>query len=250
MLRENRSLVQALTVLMTYRILLGCFLGGLVMAAPAAASPTLSGLEGGLDFPSSEVRRDGLMTVGVAYAGTSASYVFPPYSNRLYFLSASVLPGVEVCARFTEVLGLYDPSIFLPNYVDRMIMAKWALPMPTGWPSLALGAVDLFSINELNNLPGLLPGTSRYGTMAFAVTGYQIGRLRWEVGYGQGKSYMQGPFTLVKLGLLDGVEALAEYGSDRWNVGLSVSTAAGFSVKAGCLQGKELGLATAYSFSL
>lgn len=218
-------------------------------AAPATASAALGGIDGGLDFPSSEVRPDGTMTLGVGYAGTSASYVFPPYSNRFYFLSTRVLPGLEICARFTEVLGFHDPSILLPNYVDRMISAKWAPPMPTGWPSLAIGGIDLFSINELNNLPGLAPGTTRYGISAYAVAGYRLGPVRWEVGYGQGKSYLQGPFTSLKLQLLEGLEGLMEYGNGRFNAGVGLP-AGGFDLKAGYLQGKELGIASTYTFHL
>lgn len=215
----------------------------------AQASPSLSGIEGGLDFPSSTVSQDGTMTVGIGHVSGAASYVIPPYSNRFYYATMTLLPGLEVNARFTEVLGLYDPTINLPNYVDRMISAKWQLPTPEGWPSLALGGVDLVSINELNDMVGLIPGSSRYGISAYGVMGQSFGPLRLELGYGSGKSYIQGPFGLARLELGWGFAAYGEYGNNRGNLGIGYAIR-GLELKLGWLQGKEVGLASTYTFAL
>lgn len=216
----------------------------------ASAGPTLAGMEGGLEFPTGELMPDASMAIGVGHIGGSASYLFPPYPNRFYFLSGSVIPGLEFNARFTEVVGLHDPSILLPNFVDRLLSAKWGVPVPTGWPSVAFGVVDLLSINELNRLQGYVPGSSRYGATAYGVVGVDVGLARLNVGYGMGKSYIQGPFAVLQAPLVGGLRGCVEYGNSRLNLGVEVRSNIGLGLKIGLMQGRELGIASSYTLRL
>lgn len=219
-------------------------------ASPGKAAPMLAGLEGGLDYPTSEMPEDGTLAVGIGYLGSQASYLFSSYPNRFYYVNAVPLPGLEVNARFTEVLGLHDPSIQLPNFVDRLMAVKWSHMLPAGWPRIALGLSDLFSINEQNGLIGYVPGSSRYDIAAFCLLGQDLGPVRLDMGYGTAKTRMSGGFMVAQWRMGHGLSALFEYGDQHVNWGLCYQPTANLSVKAGWMQAKELGLATAFRVSL
>ena len=145
---------------------------GLLFQGPSAlAVPTIGGIDGGIELPGWTVAPEGVLRVWGAGGGGQASPLFSPHPNRFYAATMTVLPGLEINARFTEAVGLPDPTITLPNYVDRMLSVKWAPDLPPMWPRLALGVLDLVSINELNRLVGMVPGSSTFGRGIYLVTG-------------------------------------------------------------------------------
>lgn len=137
----------------------------------ADAYPSLSGYEGGIELPGWSVGSLNTLRLSWAWLGGEASSLFPPNPNRYYAATLVLLPGLECNARFTEAVGVADPTITLPNYVDRMISLKWAPDLPSGWPRLAIGALDMVSINELNRLQGMTPGSSSFGRGVYGVVG-------------------------------------------------------------------------------
>lgn len=155
--------------LATFRnVLLLCLL---FQGTSAQALPTLGGIDGGIELPGWTVAPEGALRLSWAWVGGQVSPLFPPHPNRFYAATMTVLPGLEINARFTEAVGLPDPTITLPNYVDRMLSVKWSPELPPAWPRLALGVLDLVSINELNRLVGMVPGSSTFGRGIYLVTG-------------------------------------------------------------------------------
>lgn len=224
----------------------------LLTARAANAAPALDGLQGGFDCPTSERVPDGTMTLGLGYADAPVSYAWPthqPYPNRYYDLTTQILPGLEVSARFTEVLGLYDPTIHLPNYIDRVLALRYALPMPACWPSVAVGNFDLFSINQVNGIDQpwfhAKPLEATYG-----VAGYDFGLWAVDLGYGVGTKYLTGPFGALRVKPGWGLTGVLEYANGSGNVGVEASLPWGFAAKLAWLHGAGLGVSTSYTYHM
>lgn len=182
------------------------------------AAPNLAGGTGLIKTPTARVLSDGDITLGFTWIGGRRSYLFRPQTNRMFYVSMGVLPGLELTLDMLQVIGWIDP--YAPGVVyafHRLSAAKYSLPLPSGWPSFAIGTQDPLSANALARGP---VGQTRYGlTSYYAVASQALGPLSVHAGYGA-PEFLSGLFYGVDLDLGGRLDLRAEFDTAQWNLGL------------------------------
>lgn len=186
---------------------------------PALAAPTLTGSTGLIKIPTARVFREGELVVGFSWVGGPRAYLFRPWTNRMYYASMGVLPGLEVSLDMLQVIGWLDPDA--PGVawaMHRLSNIKYQVPMPGEWPKLAFGAQDPFSANSFVRGP---VGQTNYGlTTYYGVISQSLGPVDAHLGFAQGSSVQSGVFGGLDLDLIYGLNVRAEYDGQQWNSGL------------------------------
>lgn len=191
----------------------------LLLSSPAHAKQNLGGDTGLIKIPTAEVIDDGDLAFNFSWVGGSKSYLQRPRINRLYTATVGVFPNLEVCFRITQVIGWKDPQVYIENAADRMVSAKYRIPL---WKegAIALGVNDLLSINSFN-LPNLPQGATQYGqTTLYMALSQGFGPIHLHGGYAQSKSAINGLFAGIEACPIPWVRLLAEYDSHDYNVGV------------------------------
>jgi len=192
----------------------------LVMAPSSAlAAPTLAGNTGLVKIPTAEVFKEGELVVGFSWVGGPRSYLFRPQTNRMYYASMGILPGLEVSLDMLQVIGWIDPDAPGAAWaMHRLSNVKYRVPLPGGWPKLALGAQDPLSANALVRGP---VGQTNYGlTTYYGVVSHTVGPVGVHLGFAQSLSFLNGAFGGADLDLGYGLNVRAEYDGQQWNSGL------------------------------
>jgi membrane-associated phospholipid phosphatase len=127
---------------LNFSIKYGCC-GVLLMSASVAlaASPSLNGQSGYINMPSAATEVDGTVSAGYGYDS--------PYGA--FWVSASVLPFLQVTGRYVSITGIpgftFQPGYYgseYGRYKDKVFDAKLALAKESEWmPAIAVGATDL-----------------------------------------------------------------------------------------------------------
>lgn len=228
--------------------------GSLVWHGPyplyGSAAPTLSGYEGGIEFPGWSVAPLNSLRVSWTWIGGEASSLFPPHPNRYYAATVVLLPGLELNARFTEAIGVPDSSITLPNYVDRMVSLKWAPELPKDWPRVAIGALDALSINELNSLSGMVPGSSSYGRGVYGVVGSNWAGSAMTAGLLVRNASQVLPFAHAGIPIGFGLETRMEGSSKGISLGLSWNGPGGLHLLLARVAGRDWAFGLSWDVTL
>lgn len=224
-------------------------LGTLLSTSKAVAAPTLAGNTGLIKIPTAAVLDSGELTIGFSWVGGPRSYLFKPQTNRMYYVSLGVLPGLEVSLDMLQVIGWIDPDAPGVAYaMHRLSNAKYRLPLPEGWPQVAVGTQDPFSANALTRGPA---GQTNYGlTTYYSVVTQPIGPLSVHLGYAQSPDFIRGAFGGADMELGYGVNVRAEYDSQQWNTGLHWQPVSWFSLYAARLFPDDWGYGTALTWRL
>lgn len=235
-------------------IISSLFLGMVARASDAA--PTLVGSTGLIKTPTASVLQQGELEVGFSWIGgpraylrPSETYALPPNTNRMYYASMGILPGLEVSLDMAQVIGWVDPDApGVANAIHRLSNAKYALPLPQGWPGLAFGVQDPFSVNGLTR--GAI-GQTNYGlTTYYGVMSQGFGPLMLHLGYGQSPLFIQGPFGGADYELGFGLNLRAEYDSQQVNAGFLWHPTNWFSLYAARLFPDDWSYGTALTWRL
>lgn len=192
----------------------------LLLAGRAEARPTLSGTTGLVTVPTAMTLSEGELVGGFSWLGGTRGYLFRPGINRFYYAGLGLLPGLEVSLSMLQVIGWIDPEAPGVAYaMHRLSNIKFRLPLPEGWPLVALGAQDPLSVNGL--VRGLR-GQTDYGlTTWYGVVTGGWGPLTVSGGYGQSRDAIRGVFGGVACELPLGLELQAEHDSRELALGLS-----------------------------
>jgi hypothetical protein len=185
------------------------------------AQLSLNGTSGMLMTPTADIAADRTLAAGVSFVDKKWAVDYRGlFDNVAYFATLGYLPRLEISMRVTVFLessfSLEDPDRLIK---DRMLSLKVLAFKESGqWPALALGSEDL-------------TGTKRFNTLfAVASKGLSLGRagpIRLHLGYGsdriEAKNHpLDGVFGGLAKALWKGGELLAEYDTDKVNVGLRV----------------------------
>ena len=186
-----------------------------------ATQLSLNGTSGILMTPTADIAADRALAAGVSFVDKKWAVDYRDiFDNVAYFATVGYLPRLEVSMRVTvfprSSFSVEDPE---RSEKDRMFSLKvLALKERCHWPALALGSEDL-------------TGTKRFNTLfAVASKGLSLGRagtIRLHLGYGsdriEAKNHpLDGVFGGLAKALWKGGELLAEYDTDKVNVGLRV----------------------------
>jgi hypothetical protein len=182
---------------------------------------SISGTSGLLMTPTTNLVEDRDVVAGVSFVDKKwAVNKRDEYDNLAYFVTMGFLPRVEVSIRLTVLPGSrFVPGAAERSIKDRMVSAKALLVREKGRrPSLAVGSEDF-------------TGTRRYHTL-FAVMGkrFEFGPGGdFEVHVGAGADWvdavnypLDGVFGGVSKRLWEGGELLAEYDTEKVNVGFGL----------------------------
>lgn len=195
----------------------------------AYAAPSLAGNTGLIKTPTAYVFSDGEFIIGFSWVGGARSYLFRPLTNRMYFASIGVLPGLELSLDMLQVIGWVDPDA--PGVawaIHRLSNAKYRLPLPANWPKVAFGAQDPLSANFFARGP---VGKTSYGlTTYYGVVSHSIGPVSGHFGLAQSRDFLNGVFGGADIDLGHGLNYRVEYDSQQWNVGLLWSPFGGLGV--------------------
>jgi hypothetical protein len=196
-------------------LILLCF----TSASAPAQRLSMSGTSGMLMTPTPDLVEDRNLVAGASFVDKKwAVNNRDKYDNLAYFATMGFLPRLEVSLRLTILPGSrFVPGAADRSIKDRMVSLKALLIREKGpRPSLAVGSEDL-------------TGTRRYHTF-FAVMGKSFslgpgGECRLHFGAGAGwidaaNHPLDGVFGGVSKRLWRGGELLAEYDTDKVNVGV------------------------------
>lgn len=223
----------------------------LVAAAPleTKAAPALAGNTGLIKTPTADVLDEGEFVIGFSWIGGPRSYLFRPKTNRMYYASMGILPGLELSLDMLQVIGWVDPEA--PGVawaIHRLSNAKFRLPLPDYWPRVAIGAQDPLSVNALARGP---VGQTNYGlTTFYGVVSHTMGPVSGHLGFAQSRSFLNGAFGGVDLDLGRGINVRAEYDGQQWNTGVLWSPTAWFRVQVAKLFPDDWAYGACFSWRL
>ena len=191
------------------------------LPGPAAARISLNGTSGLLMTPTADLVHDTNLVAGVSFIDKKwAVEMREEHDNVAYFATLGFLPRLEVSMRLTVMSGApFSADNPDRSIKDRMLSVKALVLREDGnLPSLAVGGEDL-------------TGTKRFNTL-FAVMGKRLdlgpgGEIGLHLGAGadwmDAKNHpLAGVFGGVTRRLWEGGEFLAEYDTEKVNVGLGV----------------------------
>lgn len=206
---------------------------GTALAGPARAQVSMTGLSGYFNTPSAEVLRDGTLEIGYNVFARQWSYDHRGiYSNNAYFATLGFLPRVEVMVRVTALPGYisYTESDSLSNLTDadRMWAGKIQVVQGSRWiPDVALGLEDPLGTRRFHAVYLVAGRRFRFAGMGARVDGGVTARLLRRV-----SNYtLSGGFGAFELRPAKFVALLAEYDTEKWNVGLKLSAPPGLTAR-------------------
>lgn len=211
---------------------LACLFGALVVLIPEASGAQLAhpGYSGLISTPDARVMPQGQIALGFNWLNGPGTYLFAPRTNRIYAVTVGVLPGLETTLRQTQVIGWVDPEAPGAHYAfDRMFSAKYALPLPAGYPKVAIGMQDIASGNFLTGARGVKPGMTQYGqTTLYGVIGERLGNWEWHGGIASSQKFLDGFFTGIRYQPWEQISVLGEWEAGQLNWGIQLQPFPGF----------------------
>lgn len=200
--------------------------GALALLTPKASYAHLAhpGYSGLISTPNAEVIPHGQLALNFSWIDGPATYLFSPQTNRLYVVTAGILPGLEATLRQTQVIGWHDPEApGVQHAFDRMFSAKYTLPTPKDLPRVAIGMQDIASGNLLSGVRGASPGITQYGQpMLYSVIGGSSRFIEWHFGFGTSQAFINGLFAGMSYHPYEQFRLLGEWDSRRFNVGIHI----------------------------
>lgn len=228
--------------------------GALSLFAPETCHAKLAhpGYSGLISTPNAEVLPQGHLAIGFSWVDGPETFLFAPRTNRLYVFTIGILPGLEATLRQTQVIGWHDPEApGVQHAFDRMFSAKYAIPMPGGFPHVAIGVQDIASGNILAGTPGVKPGSTQYGqSTAYGVLGGSHGRWSWHSGIGISQAFINGPFAGIVYQPLESLSLHGEWDSRSLNWGARAMLPFGLWLHFSVIKQTTLALGTGLELAL
>lgn len=227
---------------------LACLVGALVVFHGEASYAQLAhpGFTGLISTPNAKVMPEGEIAFGFSWVSGPETYLFSPKTNRIYNATVGILPGLEATLRLTQVIGWYDPQApGVEHAFDRMVSAKYALPLPDSYPQIAIGMQDIASSNFLTRTRGVTPGKTQYGqTTVYGVIGKQWGPWEWHGGVAKSEKFLDGFFSGIRYKPFEQIGVLIEWENGNLNGGIQLQPISGFSVLVSSINQTTRGICT------
>ncbi len=224
-------------------MVLAAALVGLVWASGRAlAQVNLSGLSGYWNSPSAQVLGDADAEVGYNTIPKRWTYDHRnEYRNDVYFATVGFIPRVEVSARVTAIPGFYKfqgiDSLTRYSDADRMLSGKLQVVRGRRWiPDLTLGVEDPFGTRRFHTSYVVAGRSFRFGTTHVrADAGYAFILPRNVAGH-----TLKGGFLGVDARFIDALGLVAEYDSEKWNLGVKLRAPLGLTGRLVWLNAQSL----------
>ena len=200
--------------------------GALLFSAPSPASSQVAhpGYTGLISTPTAEVMQEGSIALVFSWLDGQDTYLRAPLTNRIYAVTAGVLPNLEVTMRLTEMVGWYDSTVPGVTYGnDRMFSAKYQIPRIAPLPRVAVGMQDIASANLLAGLVSDDPRTYYGHSTIYGVLGDTAPPWSWHIGVAYSREYINGLFGGFRLQLFHGFNLIVEHDSRHLNYGLQIN---------------------------
>lgn len=204
----------------------------ILFTPPAFAVPNLGGTTGLIKIPTAEVVPEGHLEFAFGWIGGPRGFIRRPDTNRVYSANVGILPHLELTLRINQVMGWNDPEVFITDAADRMVSAKYQIPLPQGFPVLAVGMNDLFSANAFAKGNQKHEATQYGQHTKYLVMSKGFGSLGLHLGYAQSQSFINGLFAGLDYSPYRWLSLLGEYDSSEINLGLRLQPVNWFSVGA------------------
>jgi len=225
---------------------------GLLGASPGRAQVGMSGLSGYFNTPSAEVLRDGTAEIGYNVFAKGRAYDHRgQYSNNVYFATLGFLPRAEVMVRITALPGFIsytaEDSASRLTDADRMWAGKVQLIRGKGLlPDVAMGAEDPVGTRRFHALYVVAGRRGRIGGIEVRVDAGVAPRLLHRV-----TNYtLHGGFAGFEVRPVKYGAVIAEYDTEKWNVGLKVHTPLGLTGRIVWLDAKTLSGGVGFSIRI
>ncbi|MNS56282.1 hypothetical protein D3C72_891380 [compost metagenome] len=218
---------------------------------PASGHVAHPGYSGAISTPIADVLQEGSVALSFSWLDGPDTYLRAPMTNRIYAVTAGVLPNLEVSMRLTEMVGWYDPTVPGVTYGnDRMFSAKYQLPLHDPLPRIAIGMQDIASANLL---AGLVKDDPReyYGhSTIYGVLGNTTGPWSWHIGIAYSQKFINGLFGSLRLQLSPRLGFTVEHDSQHLNYGLQLSPHPFFTLQIGQIGRATWGASSTLIFRL
>jgi len=225
-------------------------------ASPAHRPPpdewvSFSGMTGFIETPWAGVMNDRGLEAGYDWVPKKWAYDHRGTNdNQIFYGTLGFIPHIETAIRWTRIPGYRSFQEVVPDSklvdIDRMSSGRIEVLAPRpGRPGLAAGIEDI-------------QGTRRFHS-AYAVTGmpFSIFRLESRATFGYGfrafdatRYVLDGAFGAFELDPTRIVRLLAEYDTEKWNIGLGISPGAGFRIRVAFLNLESITVGAGWAHTL
>ncbi len=212
---------------------------------------SFSGMTGFIETPWAGVMNDRGLEAGYDWVPKKWAYDHRGTNdNQIFYSTLGFLPHVETAIRWTRIPGYRSFQELVPDSklvdIDRMSSGRVELIAPRLWrPGLAGGIEDI-------------QGTRRFHS-TYAVTGMPMSifgvESRASFGYGfrafdANRYVLDGAFGAFELDPTRIVRLLAEYDTEKWNIGLGLSPGAGFRIRVALLNLESITVGAGWAHTL
>ncbi|MNX62622.1 hypothetical protein D3C86_935910 [compost metagenome] len=186
----------------------------------ASYAVNLTGIGGLVKIPTAVALDEGEMVVGFSWVGGSRGYLYQPKTNRHYFVSMGLLPGLELSLDQLQVIGWYPGDAPGVAYgFHRLWNVKYVIPLSKDWPKVAIGVQDPVGVNFLARAGA---GKTEYGlNTLYGVLTQPMGSVSVHLGVGESPRFIQGFFFGADWAIGDAIRLELEQDSQDWNAGIS-----------------------------
>lgn len=230
------------------------YLGGasfLFLAQPSRAAIANPGFTGSISTPTFEIAEHGTMALSFSWLEGTHTYLRSPMTNRLYTVTAGILPGLEATLRLTEMVGWHDPTVPGVKFGnDRMFSAKYRIPLSSSLPAVAVGIQDIASANYLTGVSRTDPRQAYGHAFIYAVTGTDFQWGSWHLGFGSSQAFIQGFFGGTTFRVTRRLHLILEHDSRTINWGVRISPFDSLWLQVGRISDDTWALSSTFHFSL
>ena len=218
---------------------------------PAFSQVAFTGYSGSISTPTPDVLHEGSVALSFSWIDGPETYLRSPLTNRIYTITAGVLPNLEVTMRLTEMVGWHDATVPGVTYGnDRMFSAKYHIPILSTMPKFSIGIQDIASANLL---AGIVQNDPRelYGhSMLYGVAGDSFGPCSWYIGVATSREFINGFFGGLIIDTFPGIQLIGEHDSRHFNWGARINPSPLIDLKICNLGANTLGVSSTLAFQL
>ena len=223
----------------------------LTIAPPASSQVAHPGYSGLISTPTPDVMQEGSIALTFSWLDGPDTYLRTPLTNRVYGVTAGVLPNLEVTMRLTEMVGWHDATVPGVTYGnDRMFSAKYRIPTNAPFPRLAIGIQDMASANLLAGIVTNDPRTYYGHSTIYALLGDTTGPWSWHVGAAYSRKFINGLFGGLRFQISPGISLVAEHDSQHLNYGLQINLHSSVALKLNRIGNTTWGASSTLIFQL
>lgn len=195
----------------------------IIFSQPGIAAMSITGTTGLVGIPTARVMQDGKIAFGIGYTDNEYSLYGPKYAQIAYYVTVGYLPFLELSLRVTSFPKKMEVGAY-GSVKDRMGSVKLRIMNESIYlPSVLLGIHDVMGTVSAKNVHF----NAAYIVMSKSIHHQFIGLLDIHLGYASDVMMKEardhsiaGTFAGMEMKLFRHLVAMAEYDTQKYNVGL------------------------------